>query len=468
MATSADYQDLEEFVTCSVCFDMFEGRNPRSLPCLHSFCIDCIQGVLDAARKVIKNTNDILCPICQIPVTIPGGNVSKLPAYFLSRQIQTIIEQTKKMHAICKACKTTKYQSEVVTYCFRCTVAICTKCKSKHDRRHKNHAQVRVSASTIAYVVCPEHDQHVEAFCIDCSRAVCRTCTFGEHADHIIKDLCSDENVTNTSLDQLFEHYIDSADKQLAKMTTIQDDFNKHIDTTGDQLDRHHDDVIKQLKQQHKSFRADIQQRRDKVNQSLEKFKALLQQGKECVDKLKRQSATWRRPIPAIPEASLTDTQDLMEGIQQQLPSTNVSIKEPRRLLFVPSDHVSLGEITKVIKPTTSSKPQHVTPDVSTTKSQHVTPDVSTTKSQHVIPDVNTTTSQHISPDVGTTQSQHVIPDVNTTTSQHISPDVSTTKSQHVTPDVSTKQDQESGAKPKSKPVATKNKQSEVTGNLEA
>ena len=370
MATSADYKDLKEFVTCSVCFNMFEGRDPRSLPCLHSFCSVCIQGVLDAVRKVIKTTNDITCPLCQTPATIPGGIVSKLPAYFLSRQIQTIIEQMKKKHAICKACKTTTHQSEVVTYCFQCTVAMCTKCKSKHHRRHKNHVQVRVSASTIAYVVCPEHDQHVEAFCIDCSRAVCSTCSFGEHADHIIKNLCSDEKNKNNYLDQLLDNHIDSADKQLAKLTAIHDDFNKHIDTAEDKLDRHHDDVIKQLKKQHKSFRAELQQRRDDVNQNLVKSKTLIQQGKDCVVHLKRQSSTWRRPIPAIPEASLTDTQDLLEDIKQQLPSTNV-IYEPRQLVFVPSDHASLGDITEEIKPTTSSKPQCVTHDVSTRRGQY-------------------------------------------------------------------------------------------------
>ena len=297
MATSAEYQDLKEFVTCSVCFNMFEGRDPRSLPCLHSFCNVCIQGVLEAARKVIKKTNDIACPICQIPVTIPGGIVSKLPAYFLSRQIQTIIEQMKKKHGICKACKTTKHQSEVVTYCFQCTVAMCSKCKSKHDRRHKNHVQVRVSASTIAYVVCPEHDQHVEAFCIDCSRAVCSTCSFGEHADHIIKNLSSDEKNKDNSLDQLLDNHIDSADKQLARLTAIHDDFNKHIDTAEDKLDRHHDDVIKQLKKQHKSFRAELQRRRDDVNQNLVTSKTLIQQGKDCVVQLKRQSSTWREDL---------------------------------------------------------------------------------------------------------------------------------------------------------------------------
>ena len=56
--------------------------------------------------------------------------------------------------------------------------------------------------------------------------------------------------------------------------------------------------------------------RRDEVNQNLEKAKALIQQGKVCVDKLKKQSASWSRPIPVIPDASLTDTQDLMEDSQ--------------------------------------------------------------------------------------------------------------------------------------------------------
>ena len=370
MATSAVYQDLKDFVTCAVCFELFEDRDPRTLPCVHSFCSECIQRVLNIARSV-KRTDDVLCPVCQTPATIPGGNVSKLPAYFLSRQIQTIIEQMKKRHAVCKACKTTQHQAEVASYCFQCTIAVCKKCKSKHDRRHKNHAQVKVSTSTIAFVVCPEHDQHVEGFCIDCSRAVCSTCSVGEHDDHNIDDLCSDGKDKKNTLDQLFTNYIDSVDKQLAKLKTIQDDFNKHIDTAGDQLDRRHDETIKQLNQQHKSFRAELHKRRDEVNQNLETSKALIQQGKDCVDKLKRQSASWRRPIPAIPEASLTDTQDLMEGIKQQIPSSNLLIEEPRRLVFEPNDHVSLGYITEEIKSTTVSNPQRSTPDVRTRPDQH-------------------------------------------------------------------------------------------------
>ena len=422
MATSAVYQDLNEFVTCPICLELFEGRNPRALPCLHSFCSNCIQGVLDAAR-IVKGTNDILCPICKELTTVPGGNVSNLRAYFISQQIQTIIAQSKNKYSKCKICQNPQ-QSEVASYCLHCTMAVCKKCKSKHDRRHSNHAQVRVSASTIAYVVCSEHDQYVEAFCIDCNRAVCSACAIDTHADHNIKDLCSNEDEEH-GLDQVFVNHIDSADKQLSKLKIIQDEFNKGIDTARDQLDRHLYDAIKLLKQQHKSFREYLQQRRDEVNQSLEK-------SKDCVDQLKRQSASWRRPIPAIPEASLTDTHDLMEGIKQQLLATNATIPEPRRLVFVASDIVLLGDFIEVeIKTTTTSKPQDVTPDVSTNQDLHVTPDVSTKQDQHV------------------------------------TPNVSTKQDQHVTPDVRTKQDQHGGTKPKTKhPVDKKSTEPERTGNL--
>ena len=380
MATSSVYEDLKDFVTCDICLEPYEGREPRILPCVHSFCSRCIQDILTTTRKnSSKRTDDIACPVCKKPVTIPQGDVSNLPAYFPSHKIQDILKQIKQKHSICKICVSKTNKANITSYCFKCTMAACKDCKTKHDRRHKNHAQVQVSASTIAFVVCPDHDKHVEAFCIDCSRAVCAVCSLSTHEEHTIKDLCSDEEEWSDELDQLFADHMESADLQLARLITIQDDFNMHMDRAGDQLDTHHDDVIKQLKQQHKSFRAQLQQRRDKVNQNLEQSKVLIQQGNDCVNNLKRQSASWRRPIPGIPAANITDKQDLIEVTKQQLPTTDVPLEEPCRVVFLPSDLVSLGYIVEEeLKPTT--QPQRVIPDVHATWSERVTPKATTTQ----------------------------------------------------------------------------------------
>ena len=378
MATSSVYEDFKDVVTCDICFEPYEGREPRTLPCIHSFCSPCIHEILTATRKrSMKRTDDIACPVCKTPATIPHGNVSNLPAYFPSHKIQDILKQIKQKHSVCKICVSKTRKANVTSYCFKCTMAACKDCKSKHDRRHKNHAQVQVSASTIALLVCPDHDKHVEAFCIDCSRAVCAVCSLSTHEEHTIKDLCSDEAERTDELDQLFADHMASANQQLAKLITIQDDFNMNMDRAGDKLTKHHDDAIKHLKQQHKSFRAQLQQRRDKVNQNLEKSKALIQQGNDCVNNLKRQSASLRRPIPGIPAARITDKQDIVEGIKQQLPSTDVPLEGPCCVVFLPSDLVSLGNIVEEeLKPTT--RPQRVIPNVNTTWRERVTPKANT------------------------------------------------------------------------------------------
>ena len=49
--------------TCSVCLDecLDEYKDPRQLSCTHTFCTDCISGVMDAAGDRTK----VKCPLCR-------------------------------------------------------------------------------------------------------------------------------------------------------------------------------------------------------------------------------------------------------------------------------------------------------------------------------------------------------------------------------------------------------------------
>ena len=50
-------QDLEDTITCQVCFQRME--KPKMLSCLHSFCLVCI-------REMPKVENSLLhCPVCR-------------------------------------------------------------------------------------------------------------------------------------------------------------------------------------------------------------------------------------------------------------------------------------------------------------------------------------------------------------------------------------------------------------------
>ena len=219
MATSV-FQNLEDMVTCAICLEPFEGRDPRSLPCLHSFCSVCLNGLLHE-KKLQKSEYYITCPVCQSGARIPAGNVSKLPAFFPSIKIQDVLKQEKTKYSICKVCETASHKFEVTSYCFQCTYAMCSTCKSKHDLRHENHVLITVSGSNVMCVVCPEHDKHVDAFCVECSRVVCSICSNGTHSDHQTKDFSENGQMTDGDLEQILSLIFDTADSSRANLTNI-------------------------------------------------------------------------------------------------------------------------------------------------------------------------------------------------------------------------------------------------------
>ncbi len=60
-------EDLTELVKCSLCLHQF--REPRALPCLHTYCLSCLQDYVTAKM----NPRTLKCPICQAECVIPAG-----------------------------------------------------------------------------------------------------------------------------------------------------------------------------------------------------------------------------------------------------------------------------------------------------------------------------------------------------------------------------------------------------------
>ncbi len=51
-------QDLQTLLECSICLETFE--EPRTLPCLHSFCKKCLENFVDG-----KCDDELNCPVCR-------------------------------------------------------------------------------------------------------------------------------------------------------------------------------------------------------------------------------------------------------------------------------------------------------------------------------------------------------------------------------------------------------------------
>lgn len=60
----AGMEQFEQLLTCAICLDRY--RNPKLLPCQHSFCMEpCMDGLVDYVRRQVK------CPECRAEHRIP-------------------------------------------------------------------------------------------------------------------------------------------------------------------------------------------------------------------------------------------------------------------------------------------------------------------------------------------------------------------------------------------------------------
>ena len=89
-------RQVSETVNCPICLE--ELKDPRSLPCLHSFCFQCLQGLYED-----KNPgDDVSCPVCRKRFQIPQGGLNSLPLnFFLQNLIEAINVKSNQTGTLC-------------------------------------------------------------------------------------------------------------------------------------------------------------------------------------------------------------------------------------------------------------------------------------------------------------------------------------------------------------------------------
>ena len=131
---------LREEVSCPVCSDIF--KDPRHLPCLHTFCLHCLEQWYDSCD--FKNA--IRCPKCQAFGRIPAsGDLNDLPtSFYLNGLIDLLhIKECNSTQVTCSNCDKKSSES---SYCFQCCMFYCEHCQIGHNmmRSHKDHRVLAV------------------------------------------------------------------------------------------------------------------------------------------------------------------------------------------------------------------------------------------------------------------------------------------------------------------------------------
>ena len=188
--------NLKEEVSCSVCMQLY--TNPKQLPCLHVFCLQCLNNLARTSARYGK----IKCPLCQREVAVPeSGTLETLPNCFHMKNLLDIlaIKECNNAKVTCENCER---KSEEAAYCFHCGKFWCNECMNAHNifRENRDHRVLALKDFEDKDfedvlkrpVFCQKelHDREVLKFyCKECDIPVCQTCVIVDHNKHDVEHL---------------------------------------------------------------------------------------------------------------------------------------------------------------------------------------------------------------------------------------------------------------------------------------
>ena len=309
--------NIYEHVCCPVCFNRF--TNPKQLPCLHSFCLHCLQRI----QATSETRDTILCPECRRNFTIPGnGDLNTLPINFRLNSLLDALPVTecKTSGVKCGNCDKRRQES---AYCFTCRSFWCEDCLPSHNTIKtfkKHHALALKDFGDEDFenifkqpTFCAKHEKkELELFCQVCKTTICNSCAFIDHEGHAkiaLDDAAKEQRLRINSAIESKKRKVQKKVTRIAKLgencTQVQEDATR---------------VKREAQQFTYDLIAAIEAKKNKIFDEVEK------KAKQCLEQLGDKSQEI--------EEEMKKDQTAIEKCDKMLKrSTNAQIMQPNEFL---------------------------------------------------------------------------------------------------------------------------------------
>ena len=221
-------KNLHEEVSCSVCMTTF--TDPKMLPCLHSFCLHCLNGI----QRTSGRRDIIVCPQCRRESRVPSGNLKDLPTNFRINSLLDVlaIRECNTNGVKCGNCDKRSAQS---LYCFQCCGFWCDDCITGHNiiRANKEHRLLALKdfqdqdieevLKRPAFCQRPGHEKkELEFFCEKCEVSICNACALTKyhegHAKILLEEAANERKLQIKSVIDSQKEKVQEKRRKIAKL----------------------------------------------------------------------------------------------------------------------------------------------------------------------------------------------------------------------------------------------------------
>ncbi|XP_068787076.1 tripartite motif-containing protein 3 isoform X1 [Struthio camelus] len=171
----------KQFLVCSICLDRY--RNPKVLPCLHTFCERCLQNYIPPQSLTLS------CPVCRQTSILPEKGVAALQNNFFITNLMEVLQRDPESsgphpgHGLDPVSAVTGQPLS------------CPNHEGKVGPAAGAGGQARAGLASapagggpgVGLGPAPERPvlQVMEFYCESCETAMCHECTEGEHREHV-------------------------------------------------------------------------------------------------------------------------------------------------------------------------------------------------------------------------------------------------------------------------------------------
>ena len=347
--------NLHDELSCSVCMCTF--TDPKQLPCLHSFCLHCLNGI----QRTSGVRSKITCPECRRQFEIPGsGNPTDLPTNFRINSLLDVltIKECSTANVKCGNCDKRSAQT---LYCFQCCSFWCEECILAHNiiRTNKEHKTLALKdfqeqdfeavLKRPAFCQKKHHEkEELKFFCKSCKVAICNTCAVTLHEGHGKMPLreATDArkihiNSVITSLKDKMEEKRRAIEQFNQKSMEVQAkvaDVKSQVQTNVDQMiaiiEARKQDVFDALDDQAKKSLETLRQKKGEVENQVKIIESAIEQTEslmkrnfsteilgfnETFDKILQEQGTQEnRDTESIPRFSFTKSEKLINVLNSE------------------------------------------------------------------------------------------------------------------------------------------------------